>query len=484
MSTAPRQETAFETRAFMGGEWRQTKRTYTVTNPATGAALAEVADCGAEEGRVAADAAVAAFAGWKATPGQERGRILRRWNDLILARTVDLARTMTLEMGKPIVETRGEVQYAASFVQYYAEAAARIGGEMLPAPFPHKRFLVRQEPVGPAYGITPWNFPAGMVTRKAAPALAAGCTFILKPAEQSPLTALLLAELWEQAGGPAGTLQVLPALDPVPLSDVLLEDPRIRKLTFTGSTEVGRMLYARAARTLKRVSLELGGNAPFLVFEDADVELAAREVATSKFRNAGQTCICTNRILVDEGVRASFTEAFADIAASLKVGDPLAEDTKIGPLVDGDGLAKVKAFVEDAISRGGKVVTGGKALGGLFFAPTVLSGATPGMRVLEEETFGPVAPIAAFRDEAAAIALANATSYGLAAYLWTRDLSRAMRVAEALEYGIVGVNDGLPTAMAPQAPFGGMKDSGLGREGGRWGLEEYLEVKLVSIGLV
>jgi succinate-semialdehyde dehydrogenase/glutarate-semialdehyde dehydrogenase len=357
-------------------------------------------------------------------------------------------------MGKPIVETRGEVKYAASFVDYYADAARRIGGEMLPAPFPHKRFLVRHEPVGPAYGITPWNFPAGMVTRKAAPALAAGCTFILKPAEQSPLTALLLAELWEQAGGPPGTFQVLPALDPVPVSEVLIGDPRIRKLTFTGSTEVGRLLYAQAARTLKRVSLELGGNAPFLVFEDADVELAAREVASSKFRNAGQTCICANRILVAEAVRAPFTEAFADIAAALKVGDPLAEDTRIGPLVDAQGLAKVTSFVADAVGKGARIVVGGKGLGGLFFAPTVLSGATAGMRVLEEETFGPVAPIAPFRDEAEAIAMANATSYGLAAYLWTRDLSRAMRVAEALEYGIVGVNDGVPTAMAPQAPFG------------------------------
>ena len=480
-STARTARPADPTRAVLGGEWRETGRTDTVTNPATGAALAEVADCGEAEARVAADTAVEAFAAWKTTAGDERGRILRRWNDLMLARADDLARTMTLEMGKPILETRGEVKYAASFVEYYAEAARRIGGEMLPAPFPHKRFLVRHEAVGPAYGITPWNFPAGMVTRKAAPALAAGCTFILKPAEQSPLTALLLAELWEEAGGPRGTLQVLPAQDPVPVSEVFLEDPRIRKLTFTGSTEVGRMLYARAARTLKRVSLELGGNAPFLVFEDADVELAAKEVATSKFRNAGQTCICTNRILVDEAVRAPFTEAFADIAGSLKVGDPLAEDTRIGPLVDAQGLAKVKTFVEDAVGKGAKAVVGGKALGGLFYSPTVLSGVRRGMRVLEEETFGPVAPIAPFRDEAEAIALANATSYGLAAYLWTRDLSRAMRVAEALEYGIVGINDGLPTAMAPQAPFGGMKDSGIGREGGRWGLEEYLEVKLVSI---
>jgi succinate-semialdehyde dehydrogenase / glutarate-semialdehyde dehydrogenase len=472
-----------DTRAFVGGGWRETARTFTVKNPATGEPVADVADCGREEAQLAADTAAHAFPRWKSTPGDERARVLRRWHDLMLARADDLARTMTVEMGKPIVETRGEVRYAASFVDYYAEAARRIGGETLPAPFAHKRFLVRHEPVGPAFGITPWNFPAGMVTRKAAPALAAGCTFILKPAEQSPLTALLLAELWEQAGGPEGTLQVLPALDPVPLSEVLMEDPRIRKLTFTGSTEVGRMLYAKAARTMKRVSLELGGNAPFLIFEDADVERAAKEVAGSKFRNAGQTCICTNRILVDEAVRKPFTEAFADLAGALRVGDPLLEDTQIGPLVDAAGLAKVRTFVEDAVGKGAQVLVGGQARGGLFFSPTVLTGVRPGMRVLEEETFGPVAPIAPFPDEQHAVAMANATPYGLAAYLWTRDLGRAIRVAEALDYGIVGVNDGLPTAMAPQAPFGGMKDSGLGREGGRWGLEEYLEVKLVSIGI-
>jgi succinate-semialdehyde dehydrogenase/glutarate-semialdehyde dehydrogenase len=278
-------------------------------------------------------------------------------------------------------------------------------------------------------------------------------------------------------------LQVVPALDPGPVSDVLIDDPRIRKLTFTGSTEVGRMLYARAARTLKRVSLELGGNAPFLVFEDADVEKAAREVATSKFRNAGQTCICTNRVFVHEALQRPFTEALAGIAGSLKVGDPLDEGTQIGPLVDAQGYAKVESFVSDAVAGGAQVAVGGMGRGGLFYAPTVLTGVRPGMRVLEEETFGPVAPVAAFRDEARAVEWANATKYGLAAYVWTRDLARAMRVAEALEYGIVGVNDGLPTAMAPNAPFGGMKDSGLGREGGHWGLEEYLEVKLVSLGL-
>jgi succinate-semialdehyde dehydrogenase / glutarate-semialdehyde dehydrogenase len=470
--------------AFVAGEWRSTARTFPVRNPATGETLAQVSDCGTDEAQRALEAAVEAFPAWKATPGAERGRILRRWNDLMLREAEPLARTMSLEMGKPIRESRGEVKYAASFVEYYAEAARRIGGEMLPAPFAHKRFLVRHEPVGPAYGITPWNFPAAMVTRKAGPALAAGCPFILKPAEQSPLTALILARTWEEAGGPKGTLQVLPALDPVPVSKVLISDPRMRKLTFTGSTEVGRLLYAQAAQTLKRVSLELGGNAPFLVFEDADLDKAVREVAASKFRNSGQTCICTNRILVQEEVQPRFTQAFSDLTASLKVGDPMMEDTDIGPLVDEQGFAKVCAAVEDAVAQGAQVAVGGQKRGGLFYAPTVLTGVRRGMKVLDEETFGPVAPIAPFRDEADAIAMANATSYGLAAYLWTRDLGRAFRVAEALEYGMVGVNDGVPSAMAPNAPFGGMKDSGVGREGGPWGLDEYLEVKLVSLGLV
>jgi succinate-semialdehyde dehydrogenase / glutarate-semialdehyde dehydrogenase len=470
--------------AFVAGEWRSAARTFPVRNPATGETLADIADCGADEGRRALESAVEAFPAWKAMPGAERSRILRRWCDLMTAQAEDIARSMTLEMGKPIVESRYEAKYAASFVDYYAEAARGIGGELLPAPFPHKRFLVRYEPVGPAYGITPWNFPAAMVTRKAAPALAAGCPFILKPAEQSPLTALLLAQLWEQAGGPKGVFQVLPALDPVPLSQVLISDPRIRKLTFTGSTDVGRLLYSQAAETLKRVSLELGGNAPFLVFEDADMEKAAKEVAASKFRNAGQTCICTNRVLVQESIQPRFTEAFSDLTASLKVGDPMLEDTQIGPLVDQQGYAKVRAAVADAVAKGARVAVGGEPRGGLFFAPTVLTGVRRGMKVLDEETFGPVAPIAPFRDEAEAVAMANATGYGLAGYLWTRDLGRAFRVAEALEYGLVGVNDGVPSAMAPNAPFGGMKDSGVGREGGPWGLDEYLEVKLISMGLV
>jgi succinate-semialdehyde dehydrogenase / glutarate-semialdehyde dehydrogenase len=470
--------------AFLAGEWRSAARTFPVRNPATGETLAEVADCGADEGRRALESAVEAFPAWKATPGAERARVLRRWCDLMTAQAEDIARTMTLEMGKPIVESRYEAKYAASFVDYYAEAARRIGGELLPAPFPHKRFLVRHEPVGPAYGITPWNFPAAMVTRKAAPALAAGCPFLLKPAEQSPLTALLLAQLWEQAGGPKGVFQVLPALDPVPMSQVLISDPRIRKLTFTGSTDVGRLLYSQAAQTLKRVSLELGGNAPFLVFEDADLDKAAKEVAASKFRNAGQTCICTNRVLVQDSIQPRFTEAFSDLTASLKVGDPMLEETQIGPLVDQQGYTKVRAAIADAVAKGARVAVGGEPRGGLFFAPTVLTGVRRGMKVLDEETFGPVAPVAPFRDEAEAVAMANATGYGLAGYLWTRDLGRAFRVAEALEYGLVGVNDGVPSAMAPNAPFGGMKDSGVGREGGPWGLDEYLEVKLISMGIV
>ena len=474
---------SFPRHAFIAGQWADTKRTFPVRNPATGETLAEVSDCGADEARRAAEAAVEAFPSWKALPGSERTRVLRRWHDLIVGEGEQLARAMTLEMGKPILESRGEARYAATFVDYYAESARRIGGEVLPAPFAHKRFLVRHEPVGPAYGITPWNFPAAMVTRKAAPALAAGCTFILKPAEQSPLTALILARLWEQAGGPAGTFQVLPALDPVPASQVLIQDPRIRKLTFTGSTDVGRLLYSEAAKTLKRVSLELGGNAPFLVFEDADLEKAAKEVISSKFRNTGQTCICTNRVYVHEAIQPRFTEAFSDLTAALRVGDPMLEETQVGPLVDAQGYAKVRTAVEDAVAKGAHVAVGGEARGGLFYAPTVLTGVRRGMRVLDEETFGPVAPVAPFRDEAEAVSQANATGYGLAAYLWTRDLARAFRVSEALEYGMVGVNDGVPSAMAPNAPFGGMKDSGIGREGGRWGLDEYLEVKLVSLAL-
>ncbi|MEP7343717.1 MAG: NAD-dependent succinate-semialdehyde dehydrogenase [Gemmatimonadaceae bacterium] len=472
---------SFPTRALVGDSWRQLTSTFDVINPATEAVLAKVADCGAAEATEAAEASVVAFQSWRRATAYERATILRRWNDLILQHHDELARLMALEMGKPIAEARGEARYAAGFVEFYAEEAKRVYGDIIPSQFVHKRLFANKKPVGPAYAITPWNFPAAMVTRKAAPALAAGCTVILKPAEQTPLTALRLAELWLDAGGPPGTLQVLPCADPVPVSRVLIEDPRIRKLSFTGSTEVGMRLYAQASQTMKRLSLELGGHAPFLVFEDADVASAVREVAASKFRNAGQTCVCTNRIYVHESVHDEFLSRFTDAVRALRLGDPLDETTQIGPLVDGAALQKVQDHVGDAVAKGAHVVIGGSALEGTFFEPTVLADVRPGMLILEEETFGPVAPVIRFGDEGDALRMANASPVGLAAYLWTKDLSRAFRVSEALEYGIVGVNDGVPST--PQAPFGGVKYSGIGREGGRWGIEEYLDVQYVSMAL-
>ena len=456
-------------------------RTFDVINPATRAILASVADCGEAEARAAADAAVAAFERWRRTTAYERAAVLRRWNDLILAHVDALARLMSQEMGKPIVEARGEARYAAGFVEFYAEEAKRVYGDTIPSQFAHKRLFANRKPVGPAYAITPWNFPAAMITRKAAPALAAGCTMIVKPAEQTPLTAIRLADLWREAGGPPGTLQVLTCADPVPVSRVLIEDTRIRKLSFTGSTEIGIKLYAQAAPTMKRLSLELGGHAPFIVFDDADIAAAVREVAASKFRNAGQTCVCTNRVYVQEGVHDEFVSRFAEAVRKIRVGDPLDEATQVGPLVDDAALRKVEAHVADAIANGATAIVGGTRGEGTYYAPTVLTGVRQGMRVLEEETFGPVAPIVRFRDEAEALQMANGVSAGLAAYVWTSDLSRAFRVSEALEFGIVGVNDGLPAT--PQAPFGGVKHSGIGREGGKWGIEEYLDVQYVSMAL-
>ncbi|RIH83742.1 Succinate-semialdehyde dehydrogenase [NADP(+)] GabD [Meiothermus luteus] len=474
---------SFPTRAYLNGRWHPTPRTFPVLSPYSGEVLAEVSDCGEEEARLAADAAVAAFREWKKLTGFERGRILRRWNDLLVAHQEELGRLTALEMGKPITEAKGEVLYAASFVEWCAEEAPRVNGELIHSRFPHKRPMALYEPVGPVYAVTPWNFPTSMITRKAAPALAVGCSVIVKPAEQTPLCALYLAKLWEEAGGPPGTLQVLPASDPVPVSKVLMEDMRIRKITFTGSTPVGKILYRQAADTLKRISLELGGNAPFIVFEDADLEKAVEFTLLSKYRNTGQTCVTTNRIYVHRRLEADYAQALAEAVAGLRVGDPLEPSTQIGPLVDKQGLDKVVAHVEDALAKGAKVATGGRSLGGLLYAPTVLTGIRPGMRILEEETFGPVAPIMPFEDEEQVIAWANDTDYGLAAYIWTKDLSRAFRVAEALEYGIVGVNDPVPSAMGANLPFGGYKNSGLGREGGRWGLEEFLETKLVSFAL-
>lgn len=469
------------TDAFLGGAWTPLSRRFPVTSPATGDVLAEVADCGPAEARLAAGVAAEAFGTWRRATAWERSRCLRRWHELVLADEAGLAELMAREMGKPVTEGRGEVRYAAGFIEGSAEEARRVEGSILPGPQGAKRLLVLKQPVGPVYAITPWNFPAAMITRKAAPALAAGCPVILKPAEQTPLTALRLARLWEEAGGPPGTLQVLPAADPVPLTAVLLQDSRIRKLTFTGSTAVGRRLYQEAAADIKRVSLELGGHAPFLVFEDADIDAAVKEVMASKFRNAGQTCISANRVFVQRSLHDRFVARLAAGAAALAVGDPLDPKTQVGPLVDREAALKVREHVEDAVARGATVVTGGRPGVGSFYPPTVLTGVGRGMRLMEEETFGPVTPVAAFETEEEAVRLANDTPYGLAAYLWTRDLGRAFRVAEALDYGIVGVNDGAPSV--PHSPFGGVKHSGLGREGGRWGIEEFLDVKFVSLGL-
>ena len=456
-------------------------KTFEVRSPIDGAVFAAVADCGAEHARAAADRAVAAFASWKQTTAYERSAILRRWMTLIVEHTGELARLMAMEMGKPVTEGMGEVRYAANFAEWYAEEAKRIYGETIPSQFAHKRILVLRQPVGVVYAITPWNFPCGMITRKVAPALAAGCTVILKPAEQTPLSALVLAEMWKEAGGPEGTLQVLPALDPVPVSQVLIDDPRVRVLTFTGSTEVGMHLYQQSAKTMKRVGMELGGHAPYLVFGDADLDAAVAQVMASKFRNTGQTCVCSNRIYVHESIAKEFTERLTRSAKALKVGDPLDAATQLGPLVNSDGFEKVREHVKDAVAKGARVETGGKAINGLYFEPTVLTGVKAGMRLLEEETFGPVAPVMTFREEADAVRMANDTPYGLAAYLWTRDIGRAIRVSEALEYGIVGLNDGVPSTA--QAPFGGVKNSGIGREGGHWGIDEFLDVKLVSMAI-
>ena len=468
-----------QTKALIGSDWVTPQSTYPLTSPSTGQVIAHVADCGVTEARAALEATVTAFDSWRNTTAYERSSLMKKWFALMIRDEQEIARMIALEMGKPVSEALGEVRYAASFIEWYAEEAKRVYGEIIPSQFGHKRLMATKHPVGPVYAVTPWNFPAAMATRKVGPALAAGCTFVLKPAEQSPLTALKLAELWLEAGGPAGVFQVITCADPIEVSKVFMEDSRIRKITFTGSTEVGRILTKQSADTLKRVSMELGGHAPFIVFDDADIDQAVKDVVACKFRNAGQTCVCTNRVYVQRGILESFTEKLAAAVSSLKVGDSLDTSTQIGPLVDAQGLAKVKAHVADALAHGATAVTGGAALEGLYFQPTVLSGVTNDMLVMREETFGPVAPVIAFDTEAEVLHAANDTPFGLAAYLWTKDLSRAMRVSEKLEYGIIGLNDPIPSTA--QAPFGGIKQSGFGREGGHFGIEEYLYVKYVSM---
>jgi succinate-semialdehyde dehydrogenase/glutarate-semialdehyde dehydrogenase len=470
-------------RCYIRGAWVDAGdgRTIQVKNPATGAAIGTVPRMGAEGARAAIQAASDALPAWRARTAKERAAVLRRWFELVLANQEDLATLMTMEQGKPMAESRGEIAYAASFIEWFAEEGKRVYGDTIPGHQPDKRILVLKEPVGVVAAITPWNFPAAMITRKAAPALAAGCTVVLKPASATPYSALALAELGERAGLPPGALNVVTG-DSGAIGTELTTNPLVRKLTFTGSTEIGKRLMAQCAGTVKKVSLELGGNAPFIVFDDADLDAAVQGVLVSKYRNSGQTCVCTNRVLVQAGVYEAFAKKLVDAVARLRVGDGLQAGTQQGPLIDEAAVQKVEEHVADAVAKGGRVLTGGArhGQGGTFFQPTVIAGATREMLVSREETFGPLAPLYRFETEEEAVALANETEFGLAAYFYTRDLARAWRVSERLESGMVGLNTGLISTEV--APFGGVKESGVGREGSRYGIEDYLVVKYVCLG--
>ncbi|HSD61921.1 MAG TPA: NADP-dependent succinate-semialdehyde dehydrogenase [Burkholderiales bacterium] len=468
---------------YVNGRWvgADGGATFPVSNPADGSGIARVPDMGAVETRRAIEAAAGAWAPWRARTAKDRSAILRRWFELMMQHQEDLALIMTSEQGKPLAEARGEIAYAASFIEWFAEEGKRVYGDAIPQHQADKRLLVLKEPVGVCAAITPWNFPAAMITRKAAPALAAGCTMVLKPAEQTPISALALAELAHRAGVPPGVLNVVTGR-PEAIGGEMTANALVRKLTFTGSTEVGRLLMRQCADTVKKISLELGGNAPFIVFDDADLDAAAEGALMSKYRNTGQTCVCANRILVQDGVYDAFAAKLRERVLALKVGRGTDEGVTQGPLIDAQALAKVEEHIADALAKGAKVAVGGRrhALGGTFYEPTILTGVTPAMKLAREETFGPVAPLFRFRTEAEAIALANDTEFGLAAYFYSRDVGRVWRVAEALEYGIVGINSGIISNEV--APFGGMKQSGIGREGSRYGIEEFLEIKYLCLG--
>jgi len=475
--------TLFRQQVLIGGEWQDASdgTAFEVRNPANDSCVGTVPACSAADVEHAIEAANAAFPSWRDQTARVRAQSLRRWFDLILAHRDDLAAIMVSEQGKPLVEARGEIEYAASFVEWFAEEARRIYGDVVPSPWADRRMFTLRQPVGVAALITPWNFPAAMLTRKAGAALAAGCTVVAKPASQTPFTALALAELAQRAGLPPGVLNVVTG-DSATIGVVLTSHLLVRKVSFTGSTAVGKQLLAQSAGTLKRVSLELGGNAPFIVFDDADLDAALAGALTSKYRNTGQTCVCANRVFVHEKIFDAFASQFASAVAQLKVGDGFTPGMEIGPLISADAVKKVEAHVADAIAHGATLLTGGHrhALGRRFFEPTVLAGCTPGMQVCRDETFGPVAPLIRFSSEAEVIRLANDTDYGLAAYAYTRDLGRAWRLAEQLEYGMVGINAGLISTA--EAAFGGVKQSGRGREGGRYGIDEYLETKYVNLG--
>lgn len=489
MTTLPIQldnKALFQTHSYIGGKWTQADNgaTFAIDNPSNGQIIAQVSNLGAQETARAINAAHDAFKTWRARTAKDRANILRRWFNLIQENTDDLAKLLTLEQGKPVAEARGEINYGASFIEWFAEQAKRISGDVLASPSAANRMLVLKEPIGVCAAITPWNFPIAMITRKVAPALAAGCTVVLKPAEQTPLSALALAELAERAGIPAGVFNIVTAdgQQSIAVGQALCDSPIVRKLTFTGSTPVGRILMKQSAPTIKKLSLELGGLAPFIVFDDADIDAAVEGAIISKYRNAGQTCVCTNRFYVHQNVYDSFVEKLAKKVRQLKVGDGFADAVVQGPLIDDDAVKKVASHVDDALKKGANAVTGGKrhALGGRYFEPTVLAHVTEDMLCMKEETFGPVAPVVKFTDESEVIELANHTEYGLASYFYSRDIHRVFRVAEALEYGMVGVNTGLISNEV--APFGGVKQSGLGREGSTYGIEEFTEIKYVCLG--
>jgi succinate-semialdehyde dehydrogenase/glutarate-semialdehyde dehydrogenase len=475
--------TLLRQQAYINGEWTDADsgKTHAVCNPATGEQIGTIPDCGAAETRRAIEAANAAWPAWRKKTAKERAAVLRKWADLIVENVDDLALLMTTEQGKPLAESKGEVIFGASFIEWFAEEGKRVAGDTLASPWPDRRLIVTKEPIGVCAAITPWNFPAAMITRKAGPALAAGCPMVLKPAEATPFSALALAVLAERAGVPAGVFSVVTG-SPREIGGEMTSNPIVRKLTFTGSTGVGRLLMEQCAPTIKKLSLELGGNAPFIVFDDADLDAAVEGAIASKYRNAGQTCVCANRIYVQDGVYEAFAEKFVAAVSKLKVGNGTEPGVTQGPLIDGKAVQKVEEHVADALAKGGRLLLGGKrhALGHSFFEPTVIADVTPAMRVSEEETFGPLAPLFRFHTDDEAVALANSTEFGLASYFYSRDIGRIWRVAEGLESGMVGVNTGLISNEI--APFGGVKQSGLGREGSIYGMEDYLVIKYICLG--
>ncbi|MGR3761588.1 NAD-dependent succinate-semialdehyde dehydrogenase [Roseobacteraceae bacterium NS-SX3] len=472
-----------EARAYIGGQFVEGKGTFDVTNPARGDVIAQVADVSRSQVAGAIAQAEEAQKEWAKWTGKERANVLRKWFDLMMENQEDLAVILTAEMGKPLTESRGEIAYGASFVEFFAEEAKRIYGETIPGHQRDKRITVIKQPIGVAASITPWNFPNAMITRKAGPALAAGCSFLARPAAETPLSAIVLAVLADRAGIPAGVFNVVPSSRASDIGQEFCENPAVRKLTFTGSTEVGRILLRQAADQVMKCSMELGGNAPFIVFDDADLDAAVEGAIMCKFRNNGQTCVCANRIYVQAGVYDAFAEKLKKAVAEMKVGDGLDEDTKFGPLISGDAVEKVQEHIKDAKDKGGEVILGGNPseLGGTFFQPTIVTGATQDMAFATEETFGPLAPLFKFEDEDDVIAMANDTIFGLASYFYAKDLGRVYKVAEALEYGIVGVNTGIISTEV--APFGGVKQSGLGREGSHHGIDEFLEMKYICMSV-